>query len=456
MTDALPFGPRRQHLWQWCLLAVVSLAVAGLFAILLVLSRAPVTSESVPWPVDFFQKGLVAHVALSFAVWFLAVFGAINTAMVSDDTRFSAASIGFLLDKMALFLAATGTLALLIPTFQDQGEPTLNNYIPVIINPIYYAGLVVLAVGILLSVIRVLKNLIVISDTMMDEIPVLMSVGLIYVTAIAALVIAGVQLGDLPLSHGYNEDLVWGAGHILQVMNAGLFLIAVSLLFRRAFGYPLAPPRFFRWIGGLLFLIAIAGLSLYSFFTTGSTENTRAFSGLQFVLGGPVSIILIALAVGLWRQRENFRFSDPGGFSLAAAFTVFTTGALFGLFVDGADTRTPAHYHGVIGGINLVFVGLFYAWLLPLLGRTVARGKLVVWQVGLYAVGQWFFIVGMFAAGGMGASRKVMGAGIDIDTVSALAATGIRDLGGGLAIIGGLMFILIALKALFRQADPMP
>ena len=54
----------------------------------------------------------------------------------------------------------------------------------------------------------------------------------------------------------------------------------------------------------------------------------------------------------------------------------------------------------------------------------------------------------------MGASRKVMGAGIDVDTVSALAATGTRDLGGGLAIIGGVMFILIALKALFRQADP--
>ena len=455
MLDPLPLGPGRQRLWQWCLLAVVSLAVAGLFAILLVLSRAPVTSESVPWPVGFFQKGLVAHVALSFAVWFLAVFGAVNTAMVPNDTRFSSASLGFLLDKMALFLAAIGTLALLIPTFQDQGEPTLNNYIPIIINPIYYAGLVLLAAGILLSVMRVLKNLSVISGTTVDEIPVLMSVGLIYVAAIAALVIAGVQLGDIPLSHGYNEDLVWGAGHILQIMNAGLFLIAVSLLFRRAFGHTLAPPWFFRLISGLLILVALAGLSLYSFFTTGSSENTRAFSGLQFVLGAPVSMILIALALGLWHQRHNFHFTDPGGFSLAAAFTVFSTGALFGFFVDGVDTRTPAHYHGVIGGINLVFVGLFYTWLLPLLGRTIARGKLVAWQIGLYATGQWLFIVGMFAAGGMGASRKIMGAGIDVDTVSAVAATGIRDFGGGLAIIGGVMFILIALKALFRQADPM-
>ena len=454
MLSPLPIGPGRQRLWQWSLLAVVSLAIAGLFAILLVLSRAPITSESVPWPEDFFQKGLVAHVALSFAVWFLAVFAALNTAMVPNDTRFSSASLGFLLDKIALFLAVTGTVSMLIPAFQDQGEPTLNNYIPVIINPIYYAGLILLATGILLSVVRVLKNLSLMSGTTVDEIPVLMSVGLIYFSAIVALVIAGFQLGDIPLSHDYNEDLVWGAGHILQVMNVGLFLIAVSLLFRRTFGRPLAPPRVFRWISGLLILIALAGLTLYGLFTTGSTENTRAFSGLKYILGVPVSIILIALAAGLWRQKQNFRLTDPGGFSLAAAFAVFTTGAIFGLFVDGADTRTPAHYHGVIGGINLVFVGLFYAWLLPLLGRTVTHGKLVAWQIGLYASGQWLFIVGMFVAGGMGASRKVMGAGIDVDTVSALAATGTRDLGGGLAIIGGVMFILIALKALFRQADP--
>ena len=71
-----------------------------------------------------------------------------------------------------------------------------------------------------------------------------MSVGLIYVSAVVAAVIAGFQLGDIPLSHDYNEDLVWGAGHILQVMNTGLFLIAVSLLFRRTFGRPLRPISF--------------------------------------------------------------------------------------------------------------------------------------------------------------------------------------------------------------------
>ena len=105
----------------------------------------------------------------------------------------------------------------------------------------------------------------------------------------------------------------------------------------------------------------------------------------------------------------------------------------------------------VIAGINLAFVGLFYAVFLPKLGRAVPAGKLVTSRIILYAVGQLVFIIGMFIAGGMGAARKVMGTAIDMDQSIAVAAAGIRDLGGGLAIIGGVIFIYIALKALLRK-----
>ena len=424
------------------------------FAILLVLSRTPITGENVPWPEDFFQKGLVAHVALSFAVWFLAVLGP-STTLPWYPTTLSfrqQASVSYW-TKWHCFWQLLEPYLCSFLRFRIR-EPTLNNYIPVIINPIYYAGLALLAAGILVSVVRVLKNLSMISCTTVDEIPVVMSVGLIYVSAIVALIIAGLQMRDIPLSYDYNENLVWGAGHILQVMNTGLFLIAISLLFRQAFGHPLAPP-FFPLDRRPLDPNRSDGTIIIQLLYDRKRREYASLFRLKFVLGVPVSMILIALAAGIWHQKQNFRITDPGGFSLAAAFGVFTTGALFGLFVDGADTRTPAHYHGVIGGINLVFVGLFYTWLLPLLGRAVTHGKLVAWQIGLYASGQWFFIVGMFAAGGMGASRKVMGAGIDVDTLSALAATGTRDLGGTLAIIGGVMFILIVLKALFRPAGTM-
>ena len=435
---------------------MLALAVAGLFAILLVLSRAPITGENAPWPENFFQKGLVTHVALSFAVWFLAVYGAINSALILPKNQQRKIALGILLDRTALGLSTAGTLGLLIPTFQDYGEPTLNNYIPVIINPIYYSGLILLATGIFLSAARVLINVYRLRTTTAGENLILSASGLIYVTAIVALIIARAQLGETPVDHDFNEHLFWGAGHILQVMNAGLFLAGLSLLFRQSFGRSFASAQFYYVTGGLLMLVALSGLSFFGLYPTGTAENTGAFTNSKYFLGVPVLMVLVTLIRGLWRHRNDFNITDPAALSLLTSLVLFTTGAVFGLFVDGADTRTPAHYHGVIGGINLVFVGLFYSWFLPLVGRRVRQKKLMIWQIGFYALGQWLFIIGMFAVGGMGASRKVMGAGIDIESVSAIIATSIRDVGGGLAIIGGVLFILISLKALFRAADPMP
>ena len=69
MAGLLP-KHQSKYLFWWVWLALTSLAIAGIFAILLVLSRAPITEANLPWPSDFFSKGLVAHVTLSFIVWF--------------------------------------------------------------------------------------------------------------------------------------------------------------------------------------------------------------------------------------------------------------------------------------------------------------------------------------------------------------------------------------------------
>ena len=67
----------RRELWAWSALAILSLGVAGVFALLLALSRTPGIQDAVPWPLDFFRKGLVIHVVFAFIIWFLAMFGAI-------------------------------------------------------------------------------------------------------------------------------------------------------------------------------------------------------------------------------------------------------------------------------------------------------------------------------------------------------------------------------------------
>lgn len=440
--------PARGLLWGWSLLAVLALALAGVFAILLVLARAPVTSDAITWPVAFFKKALVVHVVLSFVVWYLAVMGALVELRADGRGRTAGPrSLG----PWGLGLAAAGTVLLLLPAALDRGEPTLNNYIPMIIDPLYYAGLVFLGAGVLVQTARLFPGLA--GAARSGEAPdlALAAAGLLYVAAMAGFAFAAVELSGEDPSHDFNERLVWGGGHLLQFVNLALLFAAWGHLGRHCLDDPLAGAGLARLALALLLLGGLAGLALFALFPMGEDAHFTAFTELQYALFPPAALLGAGAGAVLWKRRRDLPWGDPVFEALAGAFGVLAVGGAFGFFVDGQDTRTPAHYHGVIGGINLAFVGLFYGVILPRLGRPVTLGRAVRAQVRLYALGQLLFSVGMFMAGGLGAARKVMGAGISMDNASALAAVGIRDLGGALSVIGGVMFIWIALAALFKR-----
>ena len=49
----------RWEVRAWLMLGVAALAIAGVFALMLAVSRVPGTEDIVPWPPHFFEKGLV-------------------------------------------------------------------------------------------------------------------------------------------------------------------------------------------------------------------------------------------------------------------------------------------------------------------------------------------------------------------------------------------------------------
>ena len=75
--------------WAW--LAVGALAVAGVFALLLALSRIPGMEKTPFWPIDFFYKGLVIHVVFSLVIWLQGVFAFLVSVatmkLAGDDVR---------------------------------------------------------------------------------------------------------------------------------------------------------------------------------------------------------------------------------------------------------------------------------------------------------------------------------------------------------------------------------
>ena len=447
--------PKHQskYLFWWVWLALTSLAIAGIFAILLVLSRAPITEANLPWPSDFFSKGLVAHVTLSFIVWFLAVFSCLMTSLNSQVDNPTGNKNIITIDIISIFLVSIGTLALLIPPFYGSGEPSLNNYVPVIIDPIYYTGLVLFTLGILSSVIRFLFTFPQIKEEMRGEAWLLLSGGILFILGLAAIFISGSNLNLASVDFDFNETLFWGGGHIFQVLNLSLFFSAITILYKLIYRQQLASTSFFLGMATILLVIGIINLSLYLIFDFNDPELPLAFTKMQFALGIPVVVLFSWLGFNFYKNsipKDSHKFAF---LSLSLSISLFSIGMILALFVDGQDTRTPAHYHGVIGGINVALIGIFYCWIFPLIGKKLKFEKLIRAQIILYSLGQCLFIIGMFITGTAGASRKIMGPGIELDNLFIIIVTLVKDIGGGLAIIGGGLFIFLAFFALFSQTS---
>src|SRR6202050_3429742 len=147
----------QRELVGWAWLAVGALAVAGVFALLLALSRIPGMEKTPFWPIDFFYKGLVIHVVFSLVIWLQGVFAFLITVatlkLAGDDVR--AAPLGRI-GQGAVLLAFPFLFA---PAFLEATQPELTNYIPIIRHPAYDIGLMALALGVLAPVIRLLLNL---------------------------------------------------------------------------------------------------------------------------------------------------------------------------------------------------------------------------------------------------------------------------------------------------------
>lgn len=445
----------QREIWGWSALAMLSLGVAGVFALLVALSRVPGAAETIPWPVGFFEKGLILHVIFSFVVWFLSVLG--GMAALAAGRLSAGAPRWNGLGPAAVALAGLASVLLFVPAWMDRGEASLNNYVPVIIDPVYYAGLMVLALSLTLSVIRLLVNLIPRRGPLEPVSLSVVATGLIYLLALACfalawLALAGSQSGAITAD--FNEDLFWGGGHALQFVNVGLMLCAWYVLGGISLGQPLIHPRLMAAVLLILVVSALPAPFFYTVFEPFTFDQALAFTNLQYLLAPPVLLAAGGGVATVWRRRRNgdaLPWADPAFLCLALSALVFAIGGVLGLYVDGGDTRTPAHYHGVIGGINLAFMGLFFALFLPLLKRALKRGKAVSASIWLYAMGQVLHSLGLFWAGGYGAPRKVAGADQGLEALGASAGLYLMGVGAVIAVVGGVMFIFMVSKALLKK-----
>ncbi|MFI4929383.1 MAG: cbb3-type cytochrome c oxidase subunit I [Burkholderiales bacterium] len=443
---AVPQGLQRQLARTWLWLGLLALIGSGLFSVLLVASRTPGINRWLP-VADFFRVALVVHVDLSVLVWFIAMAG----LLWSLNSAPSVARGSRLTGWAAPALCAAGALLMSLAPFVERAEPIMANYIPVLDGPLFLAGLVVFGIGVGVLVLRGLW--------LAPKLGLSFDGGGALRFGLNASVVAtAVALGAFvwslavvptPLAgKATYEILFWGGGHALQFTWTLLMLVA-WLWLASACGAPVRlSPRVALAMFALALLAVFVTPYAYLAHDIASVEHRNLLTWAMRAGGGP-AIVPIGLAVVLALQgaRPATSAERPPRAALLASVLLFASGGLIGVFIQGSNVRIPAHYHGCIVGVTLALMGLV-VHLLPRLGYGTPTSRMAALQPWVYGAGQLMHIVGLVWSGGYGVQRKVAGAEQVLRSTSEVAGMGLMGLGGGVAVGGGVMFIVVVIAAL--------
>lgn len=432
----------------WLGLGVLALIGSGIFSLLLVLSRAPYLNQWLPVE-NFFRVALVVHVDLSVLVWFVAVAGLLWTSCGPRRGLGAAWT--------ALLLCGAGALVMSLAAFVGKAEPIMANYVPVLDGPAFLTGLGLFALG---SSVLIGWRLWAGLDHERGVDPHSAGSDALQFGLSAAAIAAAVAVLAFALSLGlvprdldgkaYYEILFWGGGHALQYVWTILMLVSWLWLASAAGARIPMSPRVVRGMLALALMGVFATPYAYLVHDVSSVEH-RDIHTWAMRLGGGLAIVPIAAAsmLGLWRRAPSPEEARPLLSTLVASILLFAVGGLVGIFIQGSNVTIPTHYHGSIVGVTLALMGVVYL-LLPRLGYAAPSGRLARWQPLLYGAGQLMHIAGLVWSGGYGVQRKIAGSEQVLRSAQEVAGMALMGAGGLIAIIGGLLFVVVVLRAVWK------
>lgn len=409
---------------RYLYLAIFSLALAGIYSIFLVLLRTPALSKF--FAAEVFRSALVIHVNLSVLVWMLSVCAALWFAFHQRSENFD------YYIKFSNYTSWIGVILMfLAPLFADT-KPILNNYVPMLDNWCFIAGLVIFISGIFVAGFFAMAMHF---NMALDTI----SVGnicsaLIIFSAFTSCWFSYLALDKLlyPLDlHFYYEMFFWSGGHILQFCFVEIMMIVQILLLENILSKKLRYHNIYKALLVLNFLLILPAFYAHFAYTIDSPEFLEFFSLHMKYCAGLAPTIMFIVLLSEYRHRT----STANNCFIVSAI-LFFLGGIIGILISGINVTIPAHYHGSIVGITIALMGYIYMAL-------EIDNKYSFYQPYIYGGGQIIHIMGLAWSGGYGVMRKLPGG---ILPVKAKIAMGVMGFGGLLAVIGGLMFVYICSK----------
>lgn len=453
----------------WFGFAIAGLLLSGVFAILIVLGRTPGVAPLLG-DAEFFRRSLVVHVNLALVVWFSAFILGLVHLLPRRPVR-----CGQGLRWLGHTLFGAGMVLMMAGAWVPGSRAILANYVPGVDNWLFMSGLGLIALGALHGLLSgSIWGLL--GDSVADRAPpgsvwrfalpedarlAVSASGLALLLALLTFGVSAASALELGRGDGPFTLAVWGGGHVMQTANVAAMSAVWLTVVSRALGRPVLTRRAAQVLFGWLLVPAIVSpWVVWVWGVSGPTYQIWFVRMMQFGLFPPVLVLLGATVFRLWGCRHGgWRWSSALMIGWQCSVALTLAGFVLGAMIRGSSTMIPAHYHAAIGGVTVAFMAMTWLWWREVLGSTLALRvrRMFALQPVLFTVGQLGFALGFALAGASGMARKVYGEEQVTRTAAEVAGLGLMALGGLVAVAGGLVFLGLFGRLLFRRlraADP--
>jgi len=474
--------------------AVVFLAIGGLFGLLVALTRWPAVHLL---PADMFYLGLTAHGLNVLLVWVIFFEMALLyfTSAVLLNSRLAAPRWGW----VAFGEMLLGALMVNAAVLQGNSSVMFTSYVPMRASPFFYLGLIIFAVGALTVCFIFFATLVVAKEekTYEGSIP-LVTFGAMTAAIIAVFTLASGAVILIPtflwsvglVSHIdplMYKTIWWAMGHSSQQINVSAhvsvwYAIAALLFGAKPLSEKVSRTAFLLYILFLQLasahhLLVEPGLaSEWKIFNTSYAMYLAVLGSMIHGMSIPGAIEVAqrkrGFSTGLFTWLRKAPWGNPAfsGMFMSLVFFGFI-GGISGVVMGTEQINlimhntiyVPGHFHGtVVAGTTLAFMAITYLLVPLIFQREVILPKLAKVQPYLFGFGAAGISMFMMGAGTLGVPRRSW----DITGATALlpfdfpgAAYLMMALNGMsaiLAALGGLIFIIVVVGSLLfgrRLAD---
>jgi cytochrome c oxidase subunit 1 len=480
--------------------AVVFLLVGGVLGLLVALTRWP---EVHLLDAEDFYAVLTAHgidVLLFWIIFFEMAILYFAAAIVLNSRLATPwlAWVGFI-------LMLVGAIMVNVAVLQGESSVMFTSYVPMKASPLFYLGLVLFAVGVLIGCCVFFGTLVIARDerTYEGSIP-LVTFGALTAAIIAVFTIASGAIILIPTwlwSLGYISEidtvtykLVWWAmGHSSQQINVSAhvavwYAIAAIVLGAKPISEKVSRTAFLLYILFLQLasahhLLVEPGVSSeWKIFNTSYAIYLAVLGSLIHGMSVPGAIEAAQRAKGYTKGAFEWLrmapWSNPAFSGLALSLVMFGfLGGISGVVMGTEQINlimhntlyVPGHFHAtVVAGTTLAFMALTYIVVPLIFRREIILPAVARWQPYVFGIGVGGISLFMMGAGTLGVSRRhwditFSDAALTFDYPgTAFLMMGFNGVFALLAALGGAMYILVVVGSILfgkrreGAAEPAP